>query len=82
MNFANWEGFIKQIAAESHHEPREAGKQKILTDWRAKLQREPTSLQPFQIDEIMRQVRKRLDSGSGHPHQPALAQECKTASHG
>lgn len=74
MNSANWECFINQIAAESCQEPREAGKQKILTDWRAKLQREPTSLQPFQIDEIMRQVRKRFSSVTGHPSQPALAQ--------
>ena len=82
MNFAIWECFIKQIAAESLQEPREAGKQKILTDWRAGLQKEPTFLKPFQIDEIMRQVRKRLDSGTDHPRQPDLAQEGKTPNSG
>ena len=33
---------------------------KILLAWRVKLEKEPTLLQPFQIDEIIREVRQRL----------------------
>jgi hypothetical protein len=32
--------------------------------WRAKLEKEPTLLQPYQIDEIVREVRRRLGGGS------------------
>ena len=32
--------------------------------WRAKLEKEPTLLQPYQIDEIVREVRRRLVNGS------------------
>ena len=60
MNLKDWEGTIKQIADESNHEPKEAGQHRILTAWRAKLEKEPTSLLPFQIDEIVREVRKKL----------------------
>jgi hypothetical protein len=74
MNHSHWEAFISQIVAESGSEPKEAGKQKVLTLWRSKLQQKPTSLQPFQIDEIMRQVRKRLDYAANHSLQPAMAQ--------
>ena len=62
MNLANWETTIKQIAHESCNQAKESGKDRILIDWRAKLEQEPTSLQPFQIDEIVREVRKRLRS--------------------
>lgn len=67
MNLANWEGFIKQIVAEYRQETSRGGKQKILKDWRVKLEGEPTSLEPFQIDEIIREVRKRLDDDRGIP---------------
>jgi hypothetical protein len=60
MNLRNWEETIKQIADESNHEPKESGKHKVLTAWRAKLEKEPTNLAPFQIDDIVREVRKRL----------------------
>jgi len=60
MNLRNWEDTIKQIADESNHEPKESGKHKVLTAWRAKLEKEPTNLAPFQIDDIVREVRKRL----------------------
>ena len=33
---------------------------KVLMEWRAKLEKEPSLLQPFQIDEIVREVRQRL----------------------
>jgi hypothetical protein len=60
MNLKNWEVTISQIVDESNQQPQEAGKQKVLFEWRAKLATEPTSLPPFQIDQIVREVRKKL----------------------
>ena len=64
MNLKAWEATIQQIADELSLAPKEAGQQKILTAWRAKLEKEPTSLLPFQIDEIVREVRKKLTVAS------------------
>jgi hypothetical protein len=64
MNLKDWEATIQQIADESNHEPKESGKRRIVTEWRAKLEKEPTSLLPFQIDEIVREVRKKLTVAS------------------
>ncbi|HEY2841469.1 MAG TPA: hypothetical protein VGJ26_20085 [Pirellulales bacterium] len=61
MNLRNWEATIQQIVDESNQEPKESGKQKVLTGWRLKLEKEPTSLPPFQIDHIVREVRQRLN---------------------
>jgi hypothetical protein len=60
MNLRAWEPTISQIVHESNHEQKYAGKHKVLVKWRAKLEEEPTSLQPFQIDQIVREVRYRL----------------------
>jgi hypothetical protein len=60
MNLKSWETTISRIVDESNQQPQEAGKQRILFDWRAKLAVEPMSLRPFQIDQIVREVRKRL----------------------
>ncbi len=60
MNVNDREATIKQIADESNREPRESGRHRLLTVWRAKLEKEPTLLKPFQIDEIVREVRTRL----------------------
>ena len=59
-----WETIIQRIVDESNHEQKEAGKHRILVEWRAKLEKEPTLLQPFQIDEIVREVRQRLNADS------------------
>ena len=64
MNLKAWEATIQQIVAESNQEPKESSKHRILTAWRAKLEKEPTSLLPFQIDEIVREVRARLPDAS------------------
>lgn len=64
MNLKAWEATIQQIVDESNHEPNESSKHRILTAWRAKLEKEPTSLLPCQIDEIVREVRKRLSAAS------------------
>ena len=60
MNLKPWEATINQIVDEARVKPSESGKQKILIAWRAKLEEEPTSLQPYQIDEIVWEVRNRL----------------------
>ena len=60
MKMTDWEVTIRQMVVESNHEPKESGKQKGLRDWRIKLALEPHLLQPFQIDQIVREVRKRL----------------------
>ena len=64
MLLRDWELTIQQIMDESTQEQNEGRKRKILTAWRAKLEKEPTSLLPFRIDEIMREVRRRLGSAS------------------
>ncbi len=64
MNLQTWETTIQQIADESSLAPTESGQHRILTAWRAKLEKEPTSLQPYQIDEIVRQVRTRMTVAS------------------
>jgi hypothetical protein len=64
MNLQSWDGTINQIANESNCVPSEAEKYKVLTNWRAKLQEEPSSLPPYQIDQIVREVRKKLLTAS------------------
>jgi hypothetical protein len=64
MNLDEWEPTIQKIVEESNHEIKESGKQKILTEWRAKLEKEPTLLPPFRIDKIVRRVRRRPESAS------------------
>jgi hypothetical protein len=61
MRLQDWEGTIQKIVDECGHEQQQKA-DKILTAWRAKLEKEPTLLEPFQIDEIMREVRQRLDN--------------------
>jgi hypothetical protein len=62
MRLQEWEETIQEIVAEYGHERK--GPDRILTAWRAKLEREPTLLEPQQIDEIIREVRNRLDNHS------------------
>jgi hypothetical protein len=60
MNLKEWEITINQIVAEIEHEPTRSRNHKVLIAWRVKLEKEPVSLQPFQIDEIVREVWKRI----------------------
>jgi len=60
MRLQEWEVTIQEIIDECNHEQKDRGEDRILMKWRAKLEKEPTLLQPFQIDEIMREVRQRL----------------------
>jgi hypothetical protein len=59
MDLKDWEVTINQIVAEIQQESHKVGKNKVLIAWRFKLEQAPTSLRPFQIDEIVREVRKR-----------------------
>ncbi len=67
MNLKPWESTIQQIVDAFSLAPKDSDQQKILIAWRAKLEKEPTSLPPFQIDEIVREVRKRILSPGGLP---------------
>ena len=58
MRLQEWEVTIQKIIDECNHEQTRVDT--VLTAWRAKLEKEPTLLQPFQIDEIVREVRQRL----------------------
>ena len=60
MRLQEWEGTIQKIIDECGHENK--GVDRILMAWRAKLEKEPILLQPFQIDEIIREVRQRLNN--------------------
>ena len=62
MRLEEWEVTIQKIIGECDHDHEQEGRgdDRILMKWRATLEEEPTALQPFQIDEIMREVRRRL----------------------
>ena len=62
MRLQEWEVTIQEIIDEYTHGQKGAGK--VLIAWRAKLEKEPYLLQPFQIDEIVREVRQRLNTDS------------------
>ena len=62
MRLDKWEITIQKIVDECNQEQERAGR--VLVEWRAKLEKEPTLLQPFQIDEIVREVRRRLSNAS------------------
>lgn len=56
----DWEPTIQQMVTEISQAPKRSAKQKVIDLWRAKLEREPPHLQPFQIDMIIREVQRRL----------------------
>jgi len=60
MNMKQWDETINQIATESNSEANDSGQQRVLFAWRSKLAKEPISLRPFQIDEIVRAARTKL----------------------
>jgi hypothetical protein len=82
MKLQDWEVTIQRIMEESNLEPRESGKSRVMTEWRAKLAQEPHLLQPFQIDEIVREVRKRLTSVSLQPSGSSLVRLASATSMG
>ena len=58
MRLQEWEVTIQKIVSECNRGPTRVDA--VLMAWRAKLEKEPTLLQPFQIDEIVREVQQRL----------------------
>lgn len=60
MNLKDWERTIRQIVDESNSQPKGTRKDHLLMEWRVKLEKGPTLLQPYQIDEIVREARRRL----------------------
>ncbi len=74
MKLQDWELTIQQIIEASNNEPKESGKYKVLTEWRSKLAKTERPLQPFQIDEIVREVRKRLTNSSQQSNRIAQPQ--------
>ncbi len=62
MRLEEWEITIQKMIDECNHEQK--GTDNVLMEWRVKLEKEPTLLQPFQIDEIVREVRRRLSNAS------------------
>ena len=67
MDFKKWEIIIQKMIDESNLETKEPGKNRVLIEWRAALTKTPHLLQPFQIDEIVREVRRRLTTVPQHP---------------
>ena len=62
MRLQEWEVTIQKIIDECNHQQTRVDT--VLLAWRAKLEKEPTLLQPFQIDEIVRTVHQRLSNPS------------------
>jgi hypothetical protein len=60
MRLQDWEATIQEIVDECNQEHTERGGNRILMKWRAKLKKESGLLQPQQIDEIIREARRRL----------------------
>lgn len=64
MNANDWEDIVQRMVAEFNQQPTKAGKHRVLAEWRSKLEWEPPLLQPYKIDEIVREVRLRLETKS------------------
>ncbi len=60
MRLQEREVTMQKIIDECNHEQTRVNT--VLMAWRAKLEKEPTLLQPFQIDEIVREVQQRLSN--------------------
>ena len=80
MKLQKWEEIIQQIISESNHEPKESGKYRVLMEWRAKLAKDPHLMQLFQIDEIVREVQRRLTDIRQHQSRDAQVQQSAAAS--
>ncbi len=60
MHLQDYEATIQTIADECNRDRN--GADKLLAAWRAKLEKEPPQLSLHQIDEIVREVRRRLEA--------------------
>ena len=62
MRLEQWEATILKITDDCNDEQQRPDR--VLMEWRVKLEKEPTLLQPFEIDQIVRVVRQRLSNAS------------------
>ena len=62
MRLEEWEVTIQKMIDECNQE--QMGINNVLMAWRVKLEKGPTLLKPFQIDGIVREVRRRLNGVS------------------
>ncbi|NQV22877.1 MAG: hypothetical protein HQ518_00795 [Rhodopirellula sp.] len=62
MRLEDWAVTIQKMTDECNHE--QATPNRVLWLWRVKLEKEPTLLQPFEIDQIVRAVRRKLGNVS------------------
>jgi len=62
MRLEEWEVTIQKIIDECNHKQKRADK--VLLEWRAKLEKEPHLLRPFEIEIIVRVIRSRLSNAS------------------
>lgn len=73
MNRNSWEVIIQEILEKFSRQTKEPGQYRVLVEWRAKLAQEPHFLQPHQVDEIVREVRKRFnDTIARQPYNSAV----------
>lgn len=63
MRLEEWEVTIQKMIDEFDRE--KSRPDRVLMEWCAKLEKEPTLLKPFQIDELVRVVRGRLSTATG-----------------
>lgn len=67
MDVKKWEPLIQQVIDQSNLETNEPGKMRVMMEWRRTLAKSPHLLEPFQIDAIMREVRRRITTVEHHP---------------
>ena len=62
MRLEEWEVTMQTMVDECNQE--QTRSDRVLKEWRVKLEKEPTLLQPFEIDQIVRVVRMRISNAS------------------
>ena len=63
MRLEEWEVTILKMIDECNQE--KSRSDRVLMKWRVTLEKEPTLLKPFEIDELVRVVRGRLSAATG-----------------
>ncbi len=67
MDVKKWEPLIQNLIDQSNLETNEPGKMRVMMEWRRTLAKSPHLLELFQIDAIMREVRRRITTVQHHP---------------
>ena len=63
MHLEEWEVTIQKMTEECNLG--QTRPDRVLMEWLVMLEKEPTLLKPFQIDELVRAVRGRLSTATG-----------------